>query len=98
MFARVKKDTLEKNQASFAVTRRRLLCIGFSGAVASLGMATSPLAAGPSVPNVDFGPRYSVQNVYQVGRRTHVELEFRVNGRPFRTHLQSTDGRRWRPV
>ncbi len=98
MFARMNEDALERNQASFAVTRRRLLHIGFSGAVFSLGMAVSPLSAGPSSQNIDFGPRYTVKNVYQTGPGTHVELEFRVNGRPFRTHLRSNDGRIWRPV
>ena len=98
MFASVKEDTLERTTASFAVTRRRLLCVGFSGAVASLGMAANPLLAGSSLPHVDFGPEYFVQNVYRSGLGTHVELGFRVNGRPFTTRLRSTDGRTWRPV
>ncbi len=98
MFASVKEDTLDRRHASFAVTRRGLLCIGFSGAITSLGMAANPLLAVPSFPHIEFGPEYFVKNVYRRGVGTHVELEFRVNRRPFTTHLRSTDGRTWRPV
>ncbi len=98
MFAGIKEDVLERNHASFTVTRRRLLGVGLSGAIVSLGMAASPCLAGLSSQNLDFGPPYSVHKVYQLGQDTHVELNFRVNARPFRTHLWSTDGRVWRPV
>ena len=98
MLASTKEDILERIPAAFAVTRRTLMWAGCSVAIVSLGMAASPLSAGPSFPRIDFGPQYSVQNVYRVGRATHVELEFRVNARAFRTHLRSTDGRTWRPV
>ena len=99
MFAPKKKDdALDRNHASIEMTRRRLLCVGFSSTVVALGMAVSPCSAGLSSRNLDFGPGYSVHKVYQLGPNTHVELDFRVNGRPFRTHLWSTDGRIWRTV
>jgi len=85
-------------RTSLTLTRRRLLRFGFSSGVLSLGLAASPLWAGPSVPHLDFGPRYQVQNVYRRGQGTHVELKFRVNGRAFTTHLFSADERIWRPV
>lgn len=99
MFAPMENEIgLERNHGSCEVTRRRLLGVGLSGTVAALGMAVSPCFAGTSSRNLDFGPQYSVHNVYQIGEHTHVELGFRVNGRPFRMHLRSTDGRIWRTV
>ena len=97
MFAGKKKETRERHQ-SFSVTRRGLLRIGFSSGILSLGLAASPLLAGPSMPKFDFGPQYHVQNVYRSGRDTHVKLKFKVNGRAFTTHLRSADERTWRPV
>lgn len=92
-----KQKNLDVN-GSLALKRRQLLHAGLSGAVlAMVAVATPSLAAPPALMH-DFGPNYSVQNVYQLGRHTHVELGFKVNGRFFTTRLVSTDGNTWRPV
>ena len=80
MFPSVKEDSLERKQASFAVTRRKLLGIGFSGAITSLGMAASPLLAVPSFPHIDFGPAYFVKTFTGVAATHMLRWNFGSTG------------------
>ena len=97
MATSAKNISIQKNQP-LALKRRQLLHAGLSGAVvAMVAIGTPCLAATPKLAH-DFGPNYSVQDIYQLGRQTHVELGFQVNGRSFTTRLRSIDQKVWRPV
>ena len=92
------KEISSTGNHPLALKRRQLLHAGLSGAVVALVAVGTPcFAAAPQLAH-DFGPNYSVHDVYQLGRQTYVELGFRVNGRSFTTRLRSSDQKVWRPV
>jgi len=92
-----KNISIIKNQP-LALKRRQLLRAGVSGAVvAMVAIGTPCLAAAPKLTH-DFGPRYTVQDVYKIGRHTHVELGFQFKNRSFSLQLRSLDQKVWRTV
>ena len=78
--------------------RRQLIRAGLSGIVLVAGAVSVPCLAAVARPVLNFGENYTVKKVFELGRYTHVELGFRVNGRFFTTHLRSSDRKVWRPV
>ncbi|MDJ0654912.1 MAG: hypothetical protein QNJ40_12195 [Xanthomonadales bacterium] len=77
------------------MSRRNLLGGGIAGAAVLLGSGVAPSLAAPVDIEPDFGPDYSVKDVYRIGRHTYVELGFEVNGLPFDMRLRSMDGKTW---
>jgi hypothetical protein len=91
------KTGVRKNKP-LAPKRRQLIHAGLTGAVVAMVATATPCFAAAPVLTHNFGPNYTVRDVYQFGSYTHVELGFQVNGQSFSTHLRSADGKVWRPV
>ena len=91
----VENKSKERPATTRAMTRRKMLHLGFAGVAASLGLSAFKTEAKPTsqmFKTPDFGPEYSVLDTFQEGSFTYVRIGYQ--GHSFL--LKSTDGRTWR--